>query len=229
MPLYPADATPAMVADCPAESPCASGGGDGDEKTVFGCAGGAGGNRDGGGLRCAGGAGGDIYDYVFVDGGGAGAGSALADAIEIGVVILARKIVAGAAVADGQVFPAEKRGGVGVGIVGEAAGDAAERSGRDFFVENSVGVESHGAQRGGRRLVRFYVVDGGIAGERSEERLQTGAGFHAAVAEDNVLAIGRDAVREIGGGHVGNQAAEDFDGGVVGAGCGHLLTLYIKV
>ena len=65
-------------------------GGDGYEKTVFRCAAWTCGNGDGCGLRCAGGAGDDRDDYVFVDHGWSRAGTALANAIEIGVVILAR-------------------------------------------------------------------------------------------------------------------------------------------
>ncbi len=82
-------------------------GGDGDEEAVFAGAVGAGGNGHGGGLRCAVGAGDDGDDDIFVDDGRARAGTALAHAIEVGVVELARQIVAGAAVADGEVFAAE--------------------------------------------------------------------------------------------------------------------------
>ena len=89
-------------------------GGDGDEKTVFACAVWAGGDRDGGGLRRAGGAGhyGDVY--VFIDDSWACAGAALAHAIEIRVVKLSWKIIAGPPVTDGEIFAAEEGGGVRV-------------------------------------------------------------------------------------------------------------------
>jgi hypothetical protein len=76
-------------------------------------------------------------------------------------------------------------------------------------------LESSSSVRSGvQRLVRFHVVNRGIAGERAEQRLQAGARGHAAVAVDDVLAIGRDSVREIGGRHVGDKAPENFDGRV---------------
>jgi len=187
-------------------------GSDGDEKTVFGCAGGAGGDGDRGGLRRSGGTGGHRDDHVFVDYRGCAAGAGLADAIEIAVVILAWEVVAGAAVADGQIFPAENGGGGAVGILRQSGGDAGERAGGGFLVEHAARVEGHGAQGGVARFVGFYVVDGGIAREGAEQCLQTGTRFHAAVAEDHVLAIGRDPVREFGGRQIGNQPAENFDG-----------------
>jgi hypothetical protein len=196
-------------------------GGDGDEKTVLRSAGGRCGDRDGGRLRGARGTGADGDLEIFFDGNGRGAGAALADAIEIGVVELAREVDAGFAVAEGQIFAAEERGGVGVGIVGEAAGDVRERAGSGFFVEIAVGVECERAQRGVGRFVGLQIVDGGIAGERRKELLQSGAGGDAAGAEDDVLTIRRDAVREIGGSHVGDQTREDFNGCVEGAGSSH--------
>jgi hypothetical protein len=81
-------------------------------------------------------------------------------------------------------------------------------------IQNAVGVQQQRAQRGVQRLVRFHVVDRGIAGERAEQRLQSGTRGHIAVAVDDVLAIGRDSVREIRGRHVGDEAPEDFDGRV---------------
>src|SRR5689334_2425266 len=124
------------------------GGGDGDEETVFGGAVWTGGDRDGGGLRRAVGARDDRDDDVFVDDGGAGSGAALTDAIEIRVVELPREIVAGFAVADGEVFAAEKRGGIGVGVCGKATGHARESAWRGFFVEDAAGVERERAQGG---------------------------------------------------------------------------------
>ena len=84
------------------------GGGDSDEETVFSGAGGASGDGDGSGLRGAGGACGDGDNYVFIDDSWAGAGTALTDAIEIGVVVLAREVDAGFAVADGEIFAAKE-------------------------------------------------------------------------------------------------------------------------
>ncbi len=187
------------------------GGGNGNEKTVFGGAVGAGGDRDGSGLRGAVGTGGDGNAHVFIDEGRTGSGAALADAVEIGVVVLARQVVAGFSVADGEVFPAEERGRIGVGVGRESGGDARERAGSGFFVEHAVGVEHHGAQGGVQRFVGLDVIDGRVARQRAEERLQARASRHAAVAEDDVLAIGRDAVRQIRRGHIGHQPAEDFD------------------
>jgi hypothetical protein len=169
---------------------------------------------DRGGLRRAAGARGNGHDHVFIDNHGPCAGAALADTVEIRVVELARQVVAGYSVADGEVFPAEKRGGMSVGIRGEAAGDGGKRAGSGFLVQIAVGVEEHGAQRGVQRLVRLDVVDGGIAGEWAEERLQAGTGGHAAGAKNDVLAIGRDAVREVRRGHICHEPAENFDGRV---------------
>ncbi|PYU03556.1 MAG: hypothetical protein DMG33_16435 [Acidobacteria bacterium] len=72
-----------------------------------------------------------------------------------------------------------------------------------------------------QRDVGLEVVDGGISRERAEERLQAGPRLHAAVAEDDVLAIGRNAVRQIGGRHIGHQPAENLDGRVERACGGH--------
>jgi len=185
------------------------GGGDGYEKTVFSGASGTSGDRDGGGLRGAVGTGGDGDTYVFIDNRWAGSGAALADAVEIAVVVLAREVVAGFAVADGEVFPAEERGRIGVGIGCESGGDARERAGSRLLVEH------HGAQGGVQRFVGLDVVDGRVAGQRAEERLQPGPRGHATVTEDDVLAIGRDAVRQIRWRHIGDQPAEDFDGRVL--------------
>ena len=189
-------------------------GGDGDEEAVFAGSVGTGGDGYGGGLRCTIGTGDDGDVHVFVDDGGSGPGAALADTIEIGVVELARQVVPGAAVADGEIFAAEDRCGVCVGAWDETAGDAGQRARRGLLVQNAVRVEQEGAQRGVQSLVRFHVVDGGIAGQRAEEGLQSGTRGHVAVAVDDVLAIGRDSVREVGGRHIGDEAAEDFDGGV---------------
>ena len=185
---------------------------DGNEESVFGGAVGASRNRRGCGLRCAVGARGDGNDHIFVDDGWPSAGAALADAVEIRVVVLARQIVAGFSVADGQVFPAEERGGIGVGACCEAAGDARQSSRRRFFVQHAVRVQRHGAQRGVQRFVGLDVIDGRIARERAEERLHAGARGHAAVAENHVLAIRRHAVRQVRGGHIGHQPAENLDG-----------------
>jgi hypothetical protein len=70
----------------------------------------------------------------------------LADAIEIGVVELARQVVARAAVANREIFAAEERSGVGERIGGETAGDAGKRARRGFLVQNAVGVEQQRAQ-----------------------------------------------------------------------------------
>ncbi len=169
---------------------------------------------DGGGLRRAGGAGGDRDDYIFINDRRRAAGAGLADAIEIGVVVLAREVVADAAVAEGQVFPAKNCCGGAVGILRQSGGDAAERTGGGFFVEDAARIEGHGAQRGVARLVSLYVIDSGITREGAEERLQAGARFHAAVAEDYVLAIGRDPVRQFRRRQIGDQPAENFDGRV---------------
>jgi hypothetical protein len=62
--------------------------------------------------------------------------------------------------------------------------------------------------------VRGFLVetaDCGIAGERREKLLQAGARGDSAGAEDDIVAIGRDAVRKVGGGHVGDEAREDFN------------------
>src|SRR5258708_30440554 len=187
---------------------------DGYEKTVFGGAAGASGDRDGSGLRGPAWARGNGDDYIFIDNGGASAGAALADAIEIRVVELARQVVAGFAVADGQVLPAKKCGGVRVGIGCETGGDAEERSRCRFLVEHAVGVENHGAQHGVERFVGLDIVDRWIAGQRPEKRLQTRPRRDAAVAEDDVLAIGRHSVRQIRWGHICDQPAEDLDGRV---------------
>jgi len=77
------------------------GGGDSDEETVSSGAVWAGGDCDGGGLSGAVGARGDGDDHVFVDDSWPCARAALADAIEIRVVILAREVIAGFAVAGG--------------------------------------------------------------------------------------------------------------------------------
>ena len=121
------------------------GGCDGHKKPVFGGAGRAGGDGYRGGLRCAARTGRDSGNYIFVDDRWAGSGSALADAIEIRVVILARQIVADFAVADGEILAAEDGGGISVGVRREAAGDAGEGAGRGFFVEHAIRVEHHGA------------------------------------------------------------------------------------
>ncbi len=186
--------------------------GDGDEETVFGGAVGARGNGDRSGLRCAVRTRGDRNKDIFIHGRGPRAGPALADAVEIRVIELAWQVVAGFSVADGQIFPAEKRGGIRVGIRGEAGSDARERSRRGLFVEHAVRVERHCAQRGVQRFVGLEVVDRGIARQRPEKRLQAGTRRHPAVAENNVLAIGRHAMRQVRGRHVGHQAAEDLDG-----------------
>ena len=185
--------------------------GDGNEKTIFGCTGGAGGDGNSCGLRSTVGTGGDGDNHVFVDDGWPGAGTALADAIEIGVVELARQIVARFSVADGQIFPAEECCGIRVSVGRETGGNAGERAGSGLFIEDTVGVEQHGAQSGIQCFVGLDVVDGGIPGERPEERLQTGPRSHAAVAENHVLTIRRDAVRQVGWRHVCHQPAEDFD------------------
>ena len=44
--------------------------------------------------------------------------------------------------------------------------------------------------------------------------MQSGPREHVAVAENDVLATGRDSVGEVGVRHVGDEAAEDFDGRV---------------
>ena len=95
----------------------------------------------------------------------------MAHAIEIRVVVLARQVIAGFAVADGEILAAKDGRGVSVGACGEAAGDAGERTGRRFFVENAVRVQDHCANGGVQRLVGFDVVDGRVAGERAKERL----------------------------------------------------------
>jgi hypothetical protein len=188
--------------------------GDGYEIAVLRRAGGAGGDGHCGGLRRARWARGDRDDYVFIDNGWACAGAGLADAIEIGVVILAWEVVAGAAVAYREVFPAENRGGSSIRILRQAGGNAAQRARRSFFVEHAVGVERHGAQRGVQSFVGLDVIDSGISRERAEHRLQTGARFHAAVAEHHVLAVWRDAVRQFRRRHIGDEPAENFDGRV---------------
>src|SRR5260370_344853 len=123
------------------------------------------------------------------------AAAVLAYTIEIRVVELARQVVSGDAVTDGKIFAAKERSGVCEGICSQTTGDGGKRAGRGLLVQNAVGVQDHGAQRGVQRLVRFHVVDRGIAGERTEQRLQSGARRHVAVAVDHVLAIGRDSVR----------------------------------
>ena len=64
----------------------------------------------------AGGTGRDSDENIFVDDRWSSAGAALADAIEIGVVELAWEVVAGFSVADSEVFPAEERRRVRVGV-----------------------------------------------------------------------------------------------------------------
>src|SRR5207245_471352 len=78
------------------------GGSDSDEEAVFGGARWTGRDGNGGRLRGAVGAGGDGHDGVFVDDGRRSAGPALADAIEVRIIELAREIVADFAVADGE-------------------------------------------------------------------------------------------------------------------------------
>ncbi len=185
---------------------------DGDEKTVFRRAVGAGGDRDRGWLRCAIRAGRDGNDYVFVEDRWPCAGAALADAIEIRVVELARQIVARFSVADGQVFSAKEGRGICVGIRSEATGDGGKSSWRSFFVENAVGIQQHRAQRGVQRFVGLDVIDSRIPSERPEKRLQPGPRGHAAIAENHVLAVGRDSMRQIRRRHVCHQAAENLDG-----------------
>ena len=185
------------------------------EKTVFGCAGGTCGDRDSCWLRGTVRTSGDGNDHVFIDDGWPGAGAALADAIEIRVIELARQVVAGFSVADSEVFPAEKCRGIRVGVGREASGDTRERAGSRFLVEHAIRVQQHGAQRGVQRFVGFDVVDRRIASQRPEERLQTRPRGHAAVAEDDVLAIGRDSVREIRRRHVCHQPTENFNGSVL--------------
>src|SRR6266850_50182 len=123
---------------------------DGDEKTVFCRAIGAGGDGDGGWLRRAIRARRDGDDYVFVEDRRPCAGAALADTIKIRVVELARQIVARFSVADGQVFPAEERRGIPVGIRRKAAGNRGKSSWRGFFIEDTVGVQQHRTQGGVR-------------------------------------------------------------------------------
>ena len=113
-------------------------GGDGNEKTVFGGSVWAGGNGHGGGLGGAVRARGDRDDYIFVHDCGTGARAALADAVEIRVVVLAREVVAGFAVTYGEILAAEKRGGIRVSVGGEPRGHAGQRAGRGLFVENAV-------------------------------------------------------------------------------------------
>ena len=191
------------------------GGCDRNEETVFGCAAGAGGDRDRCWLSGTARTRGNGNDHVFIDNGRAGAGAALADAIEIRVVELARKVVAGFSVADSEVFPAEKCRGIRVGVGRKASGDTRERAWSCFLVEHAIRVQQHGAQRGVQRFVGFDVVDRRIGSERTEEGLQTGPRGHAAVAEDDVLAIGRDSVRKIRRRHVRHQPTENFNGRVL--------------
>ncbi len=61
-------------------------------------------------------------------------------------------------------------------------------------------------------FVGFEVVDRGISRERPEKRLQAGTRRHPAVAENNVLAIGRHAMRQVRRRHIRHQAAENLDG-----------------
>ena len=191
------------------------GGCDRNEKTVFSGAAGTGGNGDSGGLRSAVGACSDRDDHVFIDDRWPGAGAALTDAVEIRVIELAGEIVAGFSVADSEVFPAEKCRGIRVRVGREAGRDARERAGSGLLVEHAIRVQQHGAQRGVQRFVGFDVVDRRIASQRPEERLQTRPRGHAAVAEDDVLAIGRDSVREIRWGHIRHEPTENFNGRVL--------------
>src|SRR5258708_7548182 len=78
--------------------------GDGHEKTIFGCAAGAGGNRDGGRLRGAVRARRYGDSHIFIHDCWPGSWAALADAVKIGVVVLAPQIVAGFSVADGKIL-----------------------------------------------------------------------------------------------------------------------------
>jgi hypothetical protein len=64
----------------------------------------------------------------------------LAYAIEIRVVELARQVVAGATVADREIFAAEERGGICERIGSETAGDTGERAWRRLFVQDAVRV-----------------------------------------------------------------------------------------
>ena len=108
--------------------------GDCDKKTVLRSTRGAGGNGDGGRLRCPGGARGNRYLNIFFDGNWRGARSALADAIEIGIVKLARKIEAALAITKGQIFASEKSCGVGIRICGNARRQSCECAWCRFFV-----------------------------------------------------------------------------------------------
>jgi len=163
-------------------------------------------------LRGAVGTRGDRKNNVFVHGHRPAAGAALAHAIEVRVVVLARKIVPRLAIANREILPAKECGRIRVGVPCQSVRDAGQRARRRLFVEHAVRVHHHCAERGVQRFVGLDVVDGGISRERPKQRLQTRARGHVAVAEYEVLAIGRDAVRQIRRRHVRHQTAENLDG-----------------
>src|SRR5205814_4254344 len=114
------------------------------------------------------------------------AGSTLAYAIKIRVVVLAREIDSRFPIAQGEIFTPKKCGRVGIGIWRQPVRDCGQRARRNLFVERAVRVERHRTESSVRRFVRLQILYGRISRERSEHRLQTGTRADSPGTEDNV-------------------------------------------
>ncbi len=149
--------------------------------------------------------------------------AALAHAIEIGAVVLARDVDAEFAVAEGDVFAPEKRGRRAA-RAGRRLPDAMSEREPGVISPQSEPAESSASNVSARfaPVIALEVIDGGISRDRRKDGEQAGPRLDRAIQKRHVLAIGRDAERQIRRRHVRDNAAKEIEWYVGSAEYGHL-------